>query len=162
MPRHILHVCYACVASRPFQIAEIASVAYGAAYARVVVEHRHHHRVVVGHQIHHSHHSIAASHSHIHLHTVLASAVDGHKIVCTVDGIAHHLGGYKFISAQKFQFSSLDDCGVPRYVGIQPPQLVHLTLEIEITSCEVLIHLGQREKRLDGGVHLIDLAHKSI
>ena len=150
MPWHILHIGYIGVATLPFQVAEITTSAYGTADAGVIVEYRHYNGIVVGDKIHHSHNTIATCHTHVFLHTVLASTVDGHEVVVAVNGVAYHLGRYQLVSAQEFQFIALSYRCVFCQVVVQPRKLVYLTLKIEIAQREVFVDLGEREERLYG------------
>ena len=117
------------------QIAEIATSTNHTAEARGSgVEYGDDHRIVIAHQINHTHDAIATSHTHIHLHTVHTALVDGHQVLKLVQRIIHNLSWNQLVLAQELQFLALHLRGVSRSLGVEPSQLVNLTLQIEVTE----------------------------
>ena len=118
--------------------------------------------IVVGDEVDHADHAVAAGHAHVALYAVGPSAVDRHEVVGLVERVGHDLGRNQLVLAEELQLLPLGLSGVLSHVAIEAPQLADLPLEIEVAQRELFVDARQREERANVGVPLVDLARDDV
>src|SRR5574344_427433 len=143
MTRHILHVSDRRVTTVPLQITEVTSTTDCATDVRLAVENWHDDGIMSTCQMYHTYKSGTGCHTHIHVDAISCAFINGNQVVARRKGITHHLGRHQPILTQKLQLVAFHDRSILRLLCIKPTQLIHLTLQIEITKSQVLIHFSQ-------------------
>ena len=103
---------------------------------------RHDDGIMCGCLEHHTHDATATDHSHLCIHPVGLSPVDGEKIGRLVERATHHLCLHHLILRERMEHRTLLCGRVVGGIGIKPGELVDLTLEIEITQGQLFVDLA--------------------
>ena len=100
---------------------------------------------MVAHHVHYAHDAVLIHYTHLRLHSVETSFLDGDVIVGMIDGVVDYMGYDEMIARQ----GRVDTHGV----GIEPTavivydlvETIHLKLKVGVTTLQILVYLFERK-----------------